>query len=256
MPIGKFGRSAPSRRDLRTLWFSRYATTPSYQAPPPMDDWTGPQSDYTFLGNDRVGCCTRTCYGHIVQQRCALLGIKCELTADDVLKAYKDGTGWDGVPGSASDRGDQIINSLVQLRNVGFRDGQYKIRQFGRVNHNDTVEMRAALHEFGSLIIGASLPASIDRQGTHWDVSPPGQRQPDEAPGSAGGHAFIITAHQRGKWSAMPWVRKVDMTYAWDDLYIDEAWFVVDDLWVTRTRNAPSGFDYARLEADAAAIAA
>lgn len=258
MQIGKFGRSAPSRRDLRTAWFARYAanTGPGYQAPPPIDDWTGPTSDYTFLGNDRVGCCTRTSYGHVIQQRCALLGIKCELTADDVLKAYKDGTGWDGVPGSLSDRGDQIINALTQLRNVGFRNGQYKIRGFGRVNHNDTLEMRAALHACGSLIIGASLPASIDRQGLNWDVSPPGQRAPDERPGSAGGHAFIITGHQRGKWSTMPWVAKTSMSYAWDDLYIDEAWFVIDDLWITHTRKAPNGFDLARFENDIAAITA
>jgi hypothetical protein len=256
MRIGKTGRSERSRFDRRTLWFGRYATPPGYTAPPPLDDWTGPIATYTFLGNDRVGCCTRTCYGHIVQQRCALLGVKCDLTADDVLKAYQNGTGWDGVPGSESDRGDQILNALVQLRHVGFRDGQYKIRQFGRVNHDDPIEMRAALHLFGSLIVGANLPKAIIRQGTRWDVNPPGQRQPDEAPGSAGGHAFIITAHQHGRWSGVPWIDKVDLTYAWEDLYIDEAWFVVDDLWVTRTRNAPSGFDYERLEADVAAITA
>lgn len=221
-----------------------------------MDDWTGPTSDYSFLGNDRVGNCTRACYGHVVQQRCALLGVPCDLTADDVNKAYQDGTDWDGVPGSTSDRGDMIINALVQLKNVGFRDGQYKIRAFGRVNHNDTIEMRAALHTCGSIIIGASLPASIDRQGTNWDVSPVGQRQPDEAPGSAGGHAFILTAHQRGRWSALPWIHKTNITYAWDDLYIDEAWFVIDDLWVTQNRAAPNGFDYARCIADADAISA
>ncbi len=259
MQIGKLGRSAPSHRDLRTAWFARYASStadPGYQAPPPIDDWTGPTSDYTFLGNDRVGCCTRTCYGHIVQQRCALLGIPCELEADDVLTSYKDGTGWDGVPGSSSDRGDQIINALVHMRNDGFRNGQYKIRGFGRVNHNDTLEMRAALRTCGSLIIGASLPSAISHQGTDWDVNPVGQRQPDEAPGSAGGHAFIITAHQRGRWSAMPWIHKTNLSYAWDDLYIDEAWFVIDDLWIDHTRNAPNGFDLARFEHDIALITA
>lgn len=254
MEHGRFGRSQTSRRDLRTLWFSRYAAGPGYSAPPPMDDWTGPQTDYTWLGNDRVGCCTRTCYGHIVQQRCALIGARCELTADDVLKSYKDGTNWDGVPGSASDRGDQIINALTAMRNVGI--GPYKISAFGRVNHNDTLEMRAALHLFGSLIIGASLPKAIFRQGVEWDVGEPGMRKPDEAVGSAGGHAFILTGHQRGRWAGMPWVRKASMTYAWDDLYIDEAWFVIDGLWVDQNRAAPNGFDLARIEADAAAITA
>lgn len=254
MTIGKLGRSETSRRDLRTLWFGRYASGPGYTAPPPIDDYTGPTSDYSWLGNDRVGCCTRTCYGHIVQQRCAMLDVPCTLTEDDVLKAYKDGTGWDGVPGSFSDRGDMIINALVQMKNVGL--GDYKISQFGRVNHNDTIEMRAALHLFGSLIIGASLPEAIRRQGNTWDVGEPGQRQPDDAPGSAGGHAFILTGHQRGKWASMPWITKTTITYAWDDLYIDEAWFVVDDLWVTQNRAAPNGFDLARLQADAAAIAA
>jgi len=259
MQIGKLGRSQLSPRELRTPWFARYAateSTPGYTAPPPIDDWTGPTSDYTFLGNDRVGNCTRASYGHVVQQRCALLGVKCELQADDVNKSYKDGTGWDGVPGSSSDRGDMIVNALTQLRKVGFRDGQYKLRGFGRVNHNDTLEMRAALRLFGSVIVGASLPASISRQNTIWDVSPVGQRKPDEAPGSAGGHAFILTKHQRGRWAGMPWIHKTDITYAWDDLYIEEAWFVVDDLWITHMRNAPNGFDLERFEHDVALIAA
>jgi hypothetical protein len=251
MQIGKLGRSQKSANDRRTLWFSRYASGPAYTAPPPIDDWTGKLAAYTALGNDRVGCCTRTCYGHVIQQRCAQLNIPCELTADDVLKAYKDGTGWDGVPGSLSDRGDSILNALNQVRNYGL--GKYKMRAFGRVNHNDTVEMRAALHAFGALIIGASLPRSIQGD-TSWDVGPPGSRTSADAPGSLGGHAFIITAHQRGKWMAMPWTSPVSMTYAWDDLYIEEAWFVLDDLWSTLTRNAPNGFDAARIEADAIAI--
>jgi hypothetical protein len=258
MRHGKTGRSEVSRHDRRTLWFGRYAAAPCYDAPPPLDDWTGNWLNglYSFLGNDRAGCCTRACYGHVVQQRCDLLGVPCELTEDDVLKAYQDGTGWDGVPGSLSDRGDQIINALVQMKNVGFHDGKYKINQFGRVNHKDPVEMRAALHVFGSLIVGASLPRAIIKQGDTWDCPPVGQRTPDDAPGSEGGHAFILTGHQRGKWWAMPWTDKATITYAWEDLYIDEAWFVIDDLWVTQNRAAPNGFDLARIQADAAAIAA
>jgi len=248
---GKTGRSGVSRHDRRTLWFSRYATGPGYTAPPPMDDWTGPVSDYSFLGNDHTGCCTRTCYGHIIQQRCALIDTPCTLTAGDVLKAYADGTGYDGT--AETDRGDQIINALVQMKNVGM--GGYKISQFGRVNCKDPIEMRAALHIFGSLIVGADLPQAITHEGDTWDVGPPGQRTPDDAPGSLGGHAFILTGHQRGRWTAMPWVDKTSLTYAWEDLYIDEAWFVIDDLWVTQNRAAPNGFDLARIQADAAAIA-
>ena len=155
--IGALGRSERSRTDRRTPWFSRYvaaSSIPGYSAPPSRQDWTGPVASYTYLGNDRAGCCTRASYGHVVQQRCALVGDKCTLTEDDVLKAYKDGTGWDGVPGSASDRGGQIIDALVQMKNVGL--GDYKITEFGRVNHNDTLEMRAALNLFGALIIGAA----------------------------------------------------------------------------------------------------
>jgi hypothetical protein len=250
--IGKLGRQ-PSPRDRRTLWYARYAAAPSYTAPPPLDDWTGPISTYTWLANDRVGSCTRTAYGHIIQQRCALLGVRCTLTDEQVLKSYRDGTDWDGVPGSVTDRGDTILRALTSMRNKGL--GEYRIRQFGRVNHNDTIEMRAALHLFGSLIVGASLPRSILRD-TSWDVGPPGSRSADDMPGSLGGHAFILTGHQRGQWWAMPWIDKTTITYAWDDLYIEEAWFVVDDLWITQNRAAPNGFDLERLEADAAAIAA
>lgn len=254
--IGALGRSERSRSDRRTFWYSRYSASqshPNYQAPPFSEDLTGKVSNYTYLGNDTVGCCTRACYGHIIQQRCALINEPCTLQASDVLQAYKDGTGWDGVPGSASDRGGQIIDALVQMKNVGM--GGYKIRQFGRVNHHDTIEMRAALHLFGSIIVGADLPAAIWRQNTNWDVNPPGSRKPDEAPRSAGGHAFILTGHQYGQWMSMPWITKTSLSYAWDDLYIDEAWFVIDDLWVTANRNAVNGFDLERLQHDAEAIA-
>jgi len=249
---GKCGRQ-PSAKDRRTLWFGRYASGPGYSAPPPAEDWTGDPLTYSWLGNDNVGCCTRTSIGHVIQQRCALLGVPSTLTADQVLKAYADGTGWDGVPDSPSDTGDSILNALTQARNVGI--GGYKIRAFGRVNHNDTYEMRAALNTFGSLIVGASLPKSIVGS-SFWDVGPPGSRQPTDAPGSLGGHAFILTGHQHGKWAAMPWIERVTATYAWEDLYIEEAWFTIDDLWVTQSRKAPNGFDLARIEADAAAISA
>jgi hypothetical protein len=254
-PVGKTGRSEVSPHDRRTLWFARYAAgAPGYTAPPPADDWTGDWLNdlYTYLGNDRVGCCTRTCYGHIVQQRSALINEPCKLTESDVLKAYADGTGWDGT--ATTDHGDSIIDALVQMKNVGL--GTYKISQFGRVNYKDPIEMRAALNIFGSLIVGADLPESIKREGNTWDVSPIGSRQADEKPGSYGGHAFIITGHQRGNWWAMPWINKTGLTYAWEDLYIDEAWFVIDDLWVTANRNAPNGFDLERIRHDAAAIAA
>lgn len=251
MQVGKLGR-APSAKDRRTLWFGRYAAGPGYSAPPPIDDWTG-ETKYTWLGNDRVGCCTRTSLGHIIQQRCALAGVACTLTGDDVLKAYKDGTSWDGVPGSGSDVGDSILNALVQATKVGI--GGYKFRSFGRVNHNDTLEMRAALHTFGSIVVGASLPRSVLND-TSWDVGAPGTRKPDDSPGSLGGHAFILTGHQRGKWWSLPWIDKTTITYSWDDLYIEEAWFVIDDLWVSQNRSAPNGFDLARIEADGAAIRA
>jgi hypothetical protein len=247
---GKLGCS-PSAKDRRTLWFGRYGAGPGYSAPPPLDDWTGETLTYQWLGNDSVSCCTRTSIGHIIEQRCALLGVKCTLTQDQVLQAYRDGTGWDGIPGSGSDRGDTILNALNQAKNVGI--GNYKIRAFGRVNNHDPLEMQAALHTFGSIIVGASLPRSTIGD-TSWDVGPPGTRTPADAPGSLGGHAFIITGHQRGSWWSMPWITKTTITYAWEDLYVDEAWFVVDDLWVTQNRNAPNGFDLSRIEADAAAI--
>lgn len=245
----KLGRSQPSAHDRRTLWFGRYAAPGGYTAPPPYDDWTGPPENYTYLGNDRIGCCTRTCYGHVIQQRCALQEVPSKLTDNDIIASYK-ATGYDGT--AATDRGDQIINALVAMKNVGL--GPYKITQFGRVNHKDPVEMRAALHLFGSLIVGADLPIAIRKEGARWDVPAPGQRTPDDAIGSLGGHAFILTGHQRGNWAAMPWTNKTNISYAWEDLYIDEAWFVVDDLWVTSVRNAPNGFDLDRLRHDALAI--
>lgn len=250
MHIGKTGRVAVSPYDRRTLWFARYAAPPRYTAPPPLDDWTGDVSVYTSLANDRIGCCTRTSYGHMIQQRCALLGQPCALTDQDIITSYAHGTGYDGT--AATDRGDQILQALTDMRRTGL--GPYRITAFGRINHRDPVEMRAALHLFGSLIVGVNLPRAVLYAGPQWTV--PRRRTPDDAPNTYGGHAFLVTGHQRNCWMGIPWTQKVTFDYAWEELYLDEAWFVIDDLWVTATRAARNGFDLARIQADAAALSA
>ncbi len=248
----KLGRSRKSRYDRRTPWLSRYLDARAYDAPPPHDDWTGPTSAYTYLGNDRVGNCTYAALGHMFQQRSALIGMSCRLTEGHVIDAYKAGTGYDGSP--ETDNGGQMIDALIRAKHVGI--GPYKIEAFARVNVHDDVEMKAALHAFGCVYVGASLPRRIRSQGASWYLPPADQRTEDDVVDSLGGHAFLYTGQQRGSWIAMPWVEKTRIDDPWSDLQVDEGWVALCPLWSSAMRVAPNGFDYQRLLRDLSAIGA
>lgn len=243
MTIGRCGRSHVSPLNRRALWLGRYLDPHAYTAPPLYDNWTG-GTRYNWFGNDTLGVCTYAALAHMFQQRCALLGITCTITPNDVIDAYKAGTGYDGTPGT--DQGGSCISALVRTKNVGI--GGYRARAFARVNMRDPVEVRAAIHIAGSIYVGGALPRRIASQGRDWKL--PMHQEAQDAPGSLGGHAWLLTGYQRGNLFALPWVDEVSIDDAWEDLYIDEGWVVLDDLWATETRLAPNGLDLSRLYHD------
>jgi hypothetical protein len=250
----KLGRKTVSRFDRRTPWLARYLDARAYSAPPPLDDWTGSPRVYSALGNDRIGNCTFAALGHMIQQRCALVNAPCLLTEGHVIDAYRAASNWNGVIGDPSDDGHTMIDALLYAKHVGI--GPYKIESFVRVNVYDDVEMKAAIHAFTSVYVGANLPRSINRQGSFWSMPDASARTPDDQPGSLGGHAFLYTGQQRGKWTAMPWTTKTTIDDSWDLTCVDEGWIVLCPLLATAMRVAPNGFNYERLRADLNAIGA
>lgn len=249
MIVGRLGRSERSTPDRKQIWLGRYLAPQSYSGSPSFDDWTG-GIKYEWFKNNELGCCTITGIAHIIQQRCALIGEKCKITDDDIVRAYARVTGYDGTP--ATDNGGQMCNALKYAQKYGI--GPYKIGPYIRVNVHDLKELRAALHGFGSVYIGGDLPRRFAEQGTNWHI--PKQTDARDRPRSAGGHAWMLTGYDQLRWWSMPWIEAVEFPIDWGLTYLDEGYVFLDDLWATKTRVAPNGFDYDRLMHDMQRLAA
>lgn len=247
--IGRLGRSQRSTPDRKQLWLGRYVAPALYSAAPPFDDWTG-SIRYSWFKNNELGCCTITAIAHIIEQRCALIGEKCKITDDDIVRAYARVTGYDGTP--ATDNGGQMRDALKYAQKYGI--GGHKIGPYMAINVSDPNELRAALHSFGSVYIGGDLPKRITEQGNTWAI--PKQTDARDRPRSLGGHAWMLSGYDAIGWWSMPWVSVTAFPDDWALTYLDEGYVFFDDLWATRTRVAPNGFDYDRLQHDMRQLAA
>lgn len=219
-----------------------------YDAPPLCRDWMK-RSRYSFLVNDRLGCCTIAGIAHLMQNSAMVHDEAVAFSDDDIVEAYSAVSGYRESDPS-SDRGAQMIDALNHARKVGI--GGRKIGAFARVDVGDMLEVQAAINLFGGIYVGASLPKRIKSQ-TVWTLQRNFESDVD-TPGSMGGHAFISTGYDRNFLHVLPWDVPIYATVEWVKLYVDEAWAIIDERWVSGDRPAPNGFDLEKLRSNLAAI--
>lgn len=220
-----------------------------FDAPPLARDWTQ-GIRYDSLMNHKLGCCTITGIAHLMQNSALAHGQLLRFADEEIVSAYSRATGY--VPGDPStDRGGQMVNALKMARHVGI--GGKKIGAHVRVDVRDYLEVQAAINLFGGIYVGADLPKRISSQ-TVWTI--PVQREFNDldTPGSLGGHAFVKLGYDRHHLRALPWRDPVYASVEWMKLYVDEAWAIIDERWISGDRPAPNGFDMERLIHNLAAI--
>ena len=134
-------------------------------------------------------------------------------------------------------------------------------------------DLALAIWLFGGAYIGVRLPITAQNQDV-WDV--PAHPGPNDEPGSWGGHAVQLVGYDCGLpiadgrlsieepsvnrqssidnhqsfLTCITWGRLKRMTWAWLEKYCDEAYALVSKDWIKANGIAPSGFDFATLEAD------
>ena len=222
---GKTGRSRISDpRHPEHAWINMRALPAHvYPAPPPMRrNGTGRQ--FSYLGNDRWGCCTVASLGHYIQLCCQMMGEKCSLTENDVLDVYRF-SGWDGT--DATDNGWMIVEALTAVKHAGL--GRYKadngIVDFARLDLSDSFVIPGVVNLLGGVIQGLALPKRINSQGNTWDL--PAVLTADDDYGSDGGHADLVTGYDAVVEFTQPWVTETVTTGPWNKKYRDEAWAVL-----------------------------
>lgn len=142
--------------------------------------------------------------------------------------------------GDADDNGLYVLEAIKDWRNEGWQilptrrsknRRKQSVAAYGEIDPKDRQEVRAAIWLMRGVQMGLWLPASASHQwsrGEPWDSVP--TDNPENQPGSWGGHLVYVLAYDEGGVTCLTWGRRVYMTNAFVERYCDECWAVVDDL--------------------------
>lgn len=243
----------PARRDHRTLLLAKYLS--AAVTPPPAVDWSAKVTSLGMMGNDAVGDCTCAAAAHLRQVWTANTSSEVTTSDADVLKAYEDVGHY--VPGNPStDNGCVELDVLNYWRSTGI--GGDKILAYAALHLRSKSHVQNAVSLFGGVTIGIQLPLTAQEQtdqGLWWVTTAPGAAASgDDAPGSWGGHEVAVVGYDARTLTVVTWGKLVKMTWAFFFTYVDEGYAVLSQDWASGAKVAPSGFSFAQLQADLAAV--
>jgi len=240
----KLGR-LPNDPSKPRLLFAKYT-----EEKPTYPDRVDYISDITYpmYLNDKIGDCTIAGAAHMIQAISKYgQGVIQTLTDDDVVSAYEANTGYDPSTG-ANDDGAVMQDVLNYWRKTGI--GGHNILAFAEVDVNNTDEIRNALSTFGALYIGINFPDSAMEQfdsGKPWDVQ--------DGANLDGGHAIHGGFYDvNGNYKVTTWGAIQEMTPAFWNEYVEEAWVVITPEWLNAAGTSPSGLNLNQLGEDLAEL--
>lgn len=243
----RLGKKAP-KHDKRTFLMASYLVPSTLPPIPKACSWSNKaMPDFGMMLNDRLGDCTCAAMAHQVQVWTANTGTETTLSDQDVLAAYEGACGYNpSDPGS--DQGGVELDVLNYWRKTGI--GGKTIDAFVALEPQNHLHVKASINLFGGVYTGIALPVTAQNQ-TVWSVVPHAGH--DAVPGTWGGHAVVCVAYDPHFVWCVTWGKLMRMTWGFLSKYMDEAYAVLSKDWFANGR-APSGFDYAALQVDLAAL--
>lgn len=244
----KLGKLAP-RHDDRTLKLHNYIDLAALPPAPTSTNRVQPfAARFPMFMNDTLGDCTCAAVGHMQQFWGDLSGAKEQFTDTDIELLYEKVGGY--VPGNPStDNGADELTVLNYWRKFGIKSGtgQKKIFGYASVNPSHVEMVKVGSWLFEGLYIGVALPVTAQTQPV-WDVVPNGGA--DAEPGSWGGHAVPVVDYNASTLTIVTWGALKEMTWAFWNKYIDEAYAVLSTDAVKASGVTAEGFKLAQLTAD------
>jgi len=240
------------RKDSRILQFSKYRIAREPGLPPvPVTEasWITKLVAGATLGmylNDQIGDCVEAAAAHMIQQWTYYAGDAKTVTDADVVKAYSDVGGY--VPGDPStDNGTDMFSFLQYWQNTGL--GGHKIIHFLAVNWQEPSEVQDAIQLFGNLYTGLGLPTSAQGQ-NDWTVPDGGIYGPAGQPYGWGGHCVPFVASSPITETCETWGTTLKASKNFFHDYVDEAFVVLSQDWISANGLSPSLLNLPLLESD------
>jgi hypothetical protein len=250
------------KEDPRTLRFADYLPggpkaakrIKTLPTPPSSLDYLSKIADYPLWYNDRLGDCGPEMVGHAEQTWTGNVGKLWTPGGPDVLKVYEDVGGYRPANPSdpqtnATDNGVYLLDLMNYWRHTGIAG--HRITAFAALDTKDRVQVKQAVHIFGSVLQGVMLPLTAAdqlRAKKRWTVvSSTGRGKA----GSWGGHAITLGRYTTQTAYSVTWGMQWPMAWTFLIAYGDESYVALSDDWVDQVKKkAPNGFDVAALQAD------
>jgi hypothetical protein len=243
-----YGKLAPLAQDPRRLKLSAYLTAALPAAPVSCNQTAG-ITNWGMMLNDRLGDCTIAGIGHAKRGLAAVAQKKTIVVPDSSIQtAYSAVSGYNPVTG-ANDNGALISAALEYDRTVGV--GGYKNQAYGAIGISSLDRVKQAIYYFGAALVGVNLPNTAEQQtdaGQAWTV--PWFYH------IVGGHCVLLVAYDADWFWAVTWGALQGVTPEFLSKFLDEAWAIVDPLFIEATGESPSLLNVTQLVADLPAIAA
>jgi len=113
------------------------------------------------------------------------------------------------------------------------------------------LQVQEAVSLFGGLSLGLNMPLSAQAQTGHtWEVVP----GPDSVPGSWSGHCVLVCGYTATTVYVVTWGAIQAVTWEFLATYGDEAYVMLSADWMKASGRSPSGFAWAKLQADLAQL--
>lgn len=239
----------PNNPNKARLYFRMF--TKDGVAPPASVDYSG-FNPIGMLGNDAAGDCVEAGCGHVVEQQTFYgQGSEYQVSTQQAISMYSQITGYNPADPN-TDQGTIIQDGLNYMLKTGI--GGHKIAAFAQLDPTNMDEVKTAVAEFGTVVIGMAFPNTAMDQfnaGQPWDVVPGASIE--------GGHCVTVVGYSGSYLLVVTWGKVIKMTYAFWNEYVakqgGEAWAVVDQEWVNKsTGKDPEGVDLAAFGAQFTAL--
>lgn len=207
------GKREPQRKaTVDVAQFFRIEAIPEHPlfSPPPL-------ATYPMDFNDRAGVCVVASADHALQTIALQLGVPRQpWTESQILDLYRtqnpDFHDW-SQGGTDADGGMYVQEFLRHLVGVG------EIVAFGKVDHDNTELLEAAVYIGLAVVTGSSLQVAQASQEPTWDVVPD---SPDW-----GGHAMALNGYDGDTLNAVTWGEYRHLSHPFVTQRMDEAWLVL-----------------------------
>ena len=224
--------------------------------PPPSSNWYAGVGEWPLLANDIAGDCVPAGALHCIAQRMTYAGKPVTFSDKDALDLYSQWTGYNP-DDPLTDNGTLMSDAMARWARDGIAlpdGGLDKPTAYVTVNHKSLTQLRLAIAQCGSVMMGINCPEAWLETKYLMDILD------SDMPTYVGGHCILLVGYLPTdlgvEFDVISWGYRYRMTWRAMQRTADEAYAILDPDWLDKDGVNPGGVAWEDAEAAMAQIRA